>query len=120
MPEEQGAREARIGRLEQDLRRTRLAASLGLLVGFVVVLSAWAGQGEQVVRADVVELLGEKGGRQATLSADSAGFVLTLLDEKGRPSSLLRFTPEPWLSVETGRGREVAGLGFPKVRNLRE
>jgi hypothetical protein len=120
MSEEQGAQAARIGRLERDIRRIRLTASLGLLVGVVVALSAWVGRGEQVVQADVVELLGAKGGRQATLSADTSGFVLTLLDENGRPSSLLRLTPEPWLAVETGRGREVARLGYPKVRHLKE
>jgi hypothetical protein len=112
--------ELRIGRLERDVRRMRVAAVGGLGLGAAVALSAYGGQTHQVVRAEVVELLGAGGVRQATLSADSSGFILILLDASGRPAGSLRLTAEPWLSVETGRGHEVAGLGFPKVRNLRE
>jgi hypothetical protein len=112
--------ELRIGRLERDVRRMRLVVVCvsGLCATFA--LSAFRERAHQVVRADAVELLGAGGVRQATLSADTAGFMLTLLDASGRPEGSLRLTAEPRLSVETGRGTEVAGLGFPKVRNLKE
>jgi hypothetical protein len=112
--------ELRIGRLERDVRRMRLAVVCvsGLCATFA--LSAFTERADQVVRAEAVELLDAGGVRQARLSADATGFLLTLLDASGRPEGSLRLTAEPRLSVETGRGNEVAGLGFPKVRNLKE
>lgn len=111
---------ARIGRLERDIRRMRIAAVGGLGLVSALAVSAFGEPSHPVVRARVVELLDAGGGRRAILSADTAGLVLTLLDEGGRPSGSLRLTGEPRLTVETGRGREVAGLGYPKVHNLTE
>jgi hypothetical protein len=110
----------RIGRLERDVRRMRVALVGALGLCAALALSAFGGRAHQVVRAEVVELLGAGGVRQATLSADTSGFILILLDASGRPAGSLRLTAEPRLAVETGRGHEVAGLGFPKPRNLRE
>ena len=111
---------ARIDRLERDFRRMRIGivAGLGLVMAFA--LSAFGAPSDPVVRAEAVELLDAGAVRRATMSADSAGFVLTLLDGRGRPSGSLRLTAEPRLTVETGRGREVAGLGYPKVHQLTE
>jgi hypothetical protein len=112
--------QVRIGRLERDVRRMRLAVVGASGLCAALALSAFGERADQVVRAEAVELLGAGGVRQATLSADTAGFMLTLLDASGRPEGSLRLTAEPRLSVETGRGNEVAGLGFPRVRNLKK
>lgn len=85
-----------------------------------LALSGFGGSSDPVVRAEAVELLDAAGVRRATMSAGTDGFVLTLLDGSGRPTGSLRLTAEPRLTVETGRGREVAGLGYPRVRNLTE
>ena len=111
---------ARLGRLERDIRRMRIAVVGGLGLISTFALSGFGEPADPVVRAQVVELRDTGGSRRATLSADSAGFVLILLDETGRPSGSLRLTAEPRLTVETGRGREVAGLGYPKAHNLTE
>jgi hypothetical protein len=111
---------ARIGRLERDIRRMRRGIVGGLGLVTTLGLSAYGRTSDPVVRAEAIELLDSGGVRRATISADPAGFVLTLLDGKGRPSGSLRLTAEPRLTVETGRGREVAGLGYPKVQHLTE
>ena len=111
---------ARIGQLERDIRRMRIAVVGGLGLISTVALSAFGEPSDPVVRAQVVELLDAGGSRRATLSADGAGLVLILLDRSGRPSGSLRLTAEPRLTVETGRGREVAGLGYPKAHHLTE
>ena len=110
----------RIGRLERDVRRMRIAILGGLGLVTALTLSAFGRQAGPVVRAGTVELLGSGGIARATLSADTAGFVLLLLDGSGRPSGALRLSAEPRLTVETGRGREVAGLGYPKLHHLTE
>jgi hypothetical protein len=93
------------------------AAALGLAA--VAALAAFTRR-EPVVRAERIELVSADGVRRAVLAADSTGFVLTVLDARGRPVSALRLNPEPWLSVESGRGEEMAGLGAPRVRHLTE
>jgi hypothetical protein len=111
---------ARIGQLEQDIRRMRIGMVGGLGLVTALALSAFGGPSDPVVRAEAVELLDSAGVRRATMSAGAAGFVLTLVDGSGKPSGSLRLTAEPLLTVETGSGREVAALGYPKVRNLTE
>ena len=111
---------ARIDRLEQVVRRMRIALVGGLGLISTFALSAFGEPSDPVVRARVVELLDAGGSRRGTLSADTAGFMLILLDESGQPSGSLRLTAEPRLTVETGRGREVAGLGYPKPHHLTE
>jgi hypothetical protein len=110
----------RVGRLERDVRRMRFAVGGALGICALLAVSAFGGRQGQVLRADAVELLGPGGVRRAVLSADTSGFLLTLLDSAGRPEGSLRLTAEPRLAVETGTGREVAGLGFPTVRHLKE
>ena len=75
---------------------------------------------QPVVRAERLELVTPDGTRRALLGADSTGVFLTLLDARGRPVGALRLNAEPWLAVQDGGGREVAGLGAPKVHQLGE
>ena len=93
-------------------------ASLVLLT--LLVLGALAARPAQVVRAERFELINERGETRALLAADTGSVVLTLLDARGRPASMLRLEAKPWLSLEDGQGRETAGLGWPKVRELTE
>ena len=120
MTEEPGDSGARVSRLEREVRRMRIAIVGGLGLVSAFALSAFGEPSDPVVRAEAVELLDAGGVRRASLSADTAGFVLILLDGSGRPSGALRLTAEPRLTVETGSGLEVARLGYPKVRNLTE
>jgi hypothetical protein len=111
---------ARIVRLERQVRRVQALACGSALVAATLLLTGYAGQAAEVVQAERLELVTTQGVRQAILSADTLGFAVTLLDGQGRPTGLLRLSDEPRLAVQTGRGREVAGLGFPKVHNLNE
>ena len=110
---------------QQDLstgrsgRVTRLGAAALVLAG-LVALSASSARRAPVLRAERIELVSPDGVPQAVLAADSAGFLVTVLDPKGRPVAALRLNGEPWLAVQSGNGREVAGLGSPKVHQLRE
>lgn len=108
----------RVSRLERQVRQLRLTAVGCLLLVVSLFLGAFAPAFPRVVRAERVELLDSDGVRHATLSADTAGIVLALQDARGRPTASIRLTPEPWLAVENGGGREVAGLGAPRPRNL--
>lgn len=114
------ALDERLVQLERKLSRVGLVAFSGMLSGAVLVLGGFRGTDKEVVRADRVELVNREGRPRAILSADSLGFALTLLDERGRPAASLRLSDEPRVAVETGRGREVAGLGAPKPHNLTE
>ena len=86
----------------------------------VVALTALAARREPVVRAERLELISPTGERRALLAADSTGVVLTLLDARGRPVSMLRLDEKRWLAVQDGQGAEMARLGYPKVRELTE
>lgn len=110
----------RISQLERKVQLLRLCAVGGLLLIVAVAASAFRPGPRGIVQAERLELLDAKGSRQATLRADTAGIVLTLLDARGQPSASLRLSGEPWLAVRTGHGREVAGLGLPKPRHLTE
>ena len=120
MPSDLVAQGARIGQLERELQRVRIGGIGCLLFAVALALSGFGRGTEQVVQAERVELVSTRGVRQAILSADTLGFAVTLLDERGRPTGSLRLSNEPRLAVETGRGREVAGLGAPKAHNLRD
>lgn len=89
-----------------------------VLLAALLALTAFASQGQPVLRAERIELISAQGVTQAVLAADTAGFVVTVLDARGRPVSSLRLEGEPWLSVQEGSGQEVAGLGSPRVRHL--
>lgn len=120
MPSDLVAQGARIGQLERELQRVRIVGICGLLLAAALALSGFGWWAEEVVQAERVELVNTQGVRQAILSADTLGFAVTLLDERGRPAGSLRLSHEPRLAIETGRGREVAGLGAPKAHNLTE
>jgi hypothetical protein len=92
----------------------------GALLGGTLGVGGFARAADEVVRAERVELVNKAGVRQAVLSSDTLGLVVTLLDERGRPTASLRLSGEPWLSVQTASGREVAGLGAPRVHRLTE
>jgi len=110
---------SRIVRLERQARRAQALACGSTLLAATLLLTAYHDSTE-VVQAERLELVTAKGVRQAVLSADTLGFAVTLLDEQGRPTGILRLSDEPRVAVQTGRGREVAGLGFPQVHNLTE
>ena len=112
--------ETRIQALESELRRLRLAAGAGLLLAVGLALTGFRGRSPEVVRAERIELVDGQEVRWAVLSADSAGFAVLLLDQRDRPAGAMRLSAEPRLVLETGRGREVAGLGAPKVHSLTE
>jgi hypothetical protein len=105
-------------RLEHLERRSRRAGTLALSLLFL--LAGLAMRSQPVLRGERIELISASGATQAVLLADTAGVYLTLLDTRGRPAGAIRLNAEPWLSVRTGEGREVAGLGSPKVHQLRD
>jgi hypothetical protein len=92
-------------------------AGTALVLAALAALAGFARQ-TPVLRAERFELISPDGVTRAVLAADTTGFLLTVLDSRGRPLSALRLNPEPWLSVESGGGSEVAGLGAPRVRQL--
>jgi hypothetical protein len=111
---------SRIIRLEGQVRRAQVLACGAALLTATLLLTGYHGTSVEVVQAERFELVTTQGVRQAILTADTLGFALTLLDTKGRPTGILRLNDEPRVAVQTGRGREVAGLGSPKVHNLTE
>lgn len=111
---------AGLRQLERPLPLARVVAIGAVLLTAVLALGGFRGNAGDVVRAERVELVDREGRPRALLGVDSLGFAVTLLDERGRPAGSLRLSDEPWLAVQTDRGREVAGLGAPKVHNLTE
>ena len=109
---------AGLRQLERLLPPRRMLAICAVLP--VLALASFPGKAGDVVRAERDELVDREGRPRALLAVDSLGFAVTLLDERGRPAGSLRLSDEPWLAVQTDRGREVAGLGAPKVHNLTE
>jgi hypothetical protein len=106
---------ARIERLERRSRRL-----VALLAALLLLLAGLAMRQAPVLRAERIELLAPSGAPHALITADSGGVHLSILDSRGRPAGAIRLNREPWLSVRTGDGREVAGLGAPKVHLLGE
>jgi hypothetical protein len=111
---------SRIARLERQVQCTQALACGGALLTATLLLTAYAGESGEVVQAERLELVSAQGVRQAILSADTLGFAVTVLDGQGKPTGILRLSGEPRVAVQTGRGREVAGLGSPMVHNLTE
>jgi hypothetical protein len=103
---------------EATFGRTSILACLAL-GAFPFLRDASDRESPEVVRTERLELIDAQGRTQAVLLADSLGFTVTLL-ERGSPTSMLRLNSRPRLTVETGRGREVAGLGAPTVQHLTE
>lgn len=111
---------SQIVRLERRLQRVQVLACGSALLAATLLLTGYDGKAAEIVQAERLELVTAQGVRQAMLSADTLGFAVTLLDGRGRPTGRLRLNGEPRLTVETGRGREVAGLGAPKAHHLTE
>ena len=107
----------RVDRLERRQRLLRPLAGLVVVV-LVAALLAFAWEAPEVVQTQRLELIDAKGEVQAALTADTTGVTLTLLDKRGRPSASLRLNDDPRLAVIDGAGREVAGLGAPRVQHL--
>ena len=120
MPPDSAAQVASIARLERQVRRAQALACGSALLTTTLLLSGYHVGTSQVLQAERLELVTAPGVRRAVLSADSLGFRLVLVDPQGRPAGGLRLNDDPRLSIETERGREVAGLGGPKVHNLTE
>jgi hypothetical protein len=110
--------ESRILRLERQVRRAQAVACGGALLAATMLLTGYAGKSGRVVQAERLELVTPGGVRRAVLGTDTLGFAVTLLDGQGRPAAILRLSGEPRIAVQTGRGREVAGLGSPEVHHL--
>ncbi len=111
---------SRIVRLERQVWRAQAFACGSALIAATLLLSGYDGKGGEVVQTERLELVTTQGVPHAILAADTLGFAVTLLDGQGRPSGVLRLSQEPRVTVETGRGRELAGLGAPKVHELTE
>jgi hypothetical protein len=95
----------------------RLLAVAGLAAG-AAALAAFTTPSPEVISAQRVDLVNPQGEPQATLSADSTGILLVLLDAKGRAAASVRLNDAPRLSVRDDAGREVARLGAPRADNL--
>jgi hypothetical protein len=108
---------ARVAHLERRQRVLQPLAGLAMVVT-MAALVAFATEGPDVVQAQRVELVDLKGETRAALAADTAGVRLTLFDKRGRVTGSLRLDDDPRLAVLDGSGREVAGLGAPRVQHL--
>jgi len=114
------AHASQLVRLERRLQRVQVLACGSAILTATLLLTGYDGNAVGIVQTERLELITAQGTRQAMLSADTLGFAVILLDGEGKPTGRLRLSAEPRVTVETGRGREVAGLGAPKVRNLTE
>jgi hypothetical protein len=110
---------ARLVYLERRQRLLQLLAALAMVLT-VAALVAFATPGPEVVQAQRVELVDPNGVTQAALASDTAGVTLTLFDKRGRVRASLRLNEDPRLAVLDGAGREVVGLGAPRVQHLVE
>jgi hypothetical protein len=93
------------------------------MAGLAVVLAllglvAFAANAPSVVQAQRIELVDSKGQIHAALTADTTGALLTLLDKRGQVKASLHLNDDPRLALRDAAGREVAGLGAPRVQHL--
>ena len=105
--------------LPHEQRSLQLLVALAL-IALMTALLGFASQGPGVVQAQRLELVDIKGQVHAAVSADTSGMVLTLFGKNGRATASLQLNDDPRLSVRDATGREVAGLGAPRVQHLRE
>lgn len=110
---------ARLTSLERRQRLLQLLAGAGALL-VPAALAAFAAEDPDIVQARRVELIDLKGETRATLAADTAGVNLTLFDQRGRFTAAIRLNGDPRLTVLDQAGREVAGIGAPRVQHLVE
>jgi hypothetical protein len=106
-----------VDRLERRQRLLQPLAGLAFATTLAAVV-AFSRAAPDVVQAQRLELVNPKGERQAMLSADSTGVVLMLFDKAGRAAGSLRLDTDPRLAVLDRDGRELAGLGAPRVQHL--
>jgi len=107
-------------RLRYLERRQRLLQPVAGLAAILALLGlvGFAAQSPTVVQAQRFELVDSQGQVHAALTADTAGAVLTLLDKRGQARASLRLDDDPRLALRDAAGREVAGLGAPRVQHL--
>jgi hypothetical protein len=108
---------ARAAYLESQLGLLRPVAGLAMIL-VVAALVAFVRAGPSVVQAQRLELVDMKGKVHAALAADTTGTVVTLFDQDGRVSASLQLNDDPRLALRDAAGREVAGLGAPRVQHL--
>jgi hypothetical protein len=108
---------AQVAQLERRQRVLQPLAGLAMVLT-MAALVAFATKGPDIVQAQRVELVDLKGETRAALAADTSGVKLTLFDKRGRVTGSLRLDDDPRLAVLDGGGREVAGLGAPRVQHL--
>jgi hypothetical protein len=108
---------ARVAHLERRQRVLQPLASLAMVL-MMAALVAFATEGPDIVQARRVELVDLKGETQAALAADTTGVRLTLFDKRGRVTASLQLDDDPRLTILDGTGREVVGLGAPRVQHL--
>jgi hypothetical protein len=108
---------AQVAHLERRQRVLQPLAGLAMVLT-MAALVAFATKGPDIVQAQRVELVDLKGETRAALAADTSGVKLTLFDKRGRVTGSLRLDDDPRLAVLDGGGREVAGLGAPRVQHL--
>ena len=107
---------ARVAHLE---RRQRVLQPLaGLAMALTVASVVAFASGPDMIQAQRLELVDLKRETRAALAADTTGVRLTLFDKRGRVTASLRLDDDPRLAVLDGGGREVAGLGAPRVQHL--
>jgi hypothetical protein len=107
---------ARVAVLERRQGVLLSLAGLAALFG----LYAFTYRDQEIVRARRVELLDAGGRTRAALATDTAGVDLTLYDTRGHVTGSIRLNGDPRLTVRDESGREVAGLGAPRVQHLTE
>lgn len=93
-------------------------ARIALLAALLVTLAAFTRPAPDVVQARRIELINPRGEARAALTADTGGVVLTILDKDGRIAGSLRLDADPRLAILDAAGRELAGLGAPRVHHL--
>jgi hypothetical protein len=107
---------ARVAHLERRQRVLQPFACLAVIV-LAVVLGFTRGD-PRTMQAERIELVNAGGEVRAAFSADTAGVLLTLFQKGGRAAGSLRLNDAPRLTLLDGTGREVAGLGAPRVQHL--
>jgi hypothetical protein len=97
-----------------------MSNSLAIPVTILIVgsLVAFASKGPDILKAQRIELVDAKGEVRAALATDTTGVILTLVDKSGHVTASLRLNDDPRLTVRDAAGREVAGLGAPRVQHL--
>jgi hypothetical protein len=103
--------------LERQQRFLRPVAVLAMLATGAALV-AFATQTPAGLQTQRLELVDAKGQIQAALAADTTGVLLTIIGKNGRVTGSLHLNDDPRLALRDATGREVAGLGAPRVLHL--